>query len=377
MKIGNAKYGFTQKKYWKLKDGESVFRILPPLGELADEGTWSVFYRVHYGYKNSKGKMRVFQSSLVKNFKTKVIEVPDAAVERIDKLKAELEKAKDAKNDELAGRIAKLAGGQKSMYNVDSNHYMNSVDSQGNIGILKLRHKAKQALDLVIDQLRAKGIDPLSKDNGRYFVFTRTGTGLNTTFKVDVKKKKFNVEGVGEVEQDEVHKLSPELISKLGSEAAQLDKLFKAPTSEEIERIVKESNLLTGNSPAIDVIIDAKTDDGSDNGEGDDGSDETETSSGGTGGQVASSQGIDAQIRQGLQNTDTVLQQPAVAVQTAPPQVQIVQPQVTIVQPTVNVAPPTVTAVAPKVEVVSPPTQTTAEQINTMSDADFLKTLDL
>jgi len=49
IKIGKAKFGAQnqQRKYFKLKDGEQAYRILPPLGELADQGRWSIFHSVH------------------------------------------------------------------------------------------------------------------------------------------------------------------------------------------------------------------------------------------------------------------------------------------------------------------------------------------
>lgn len=275
MKIGKAKFGFTQKKYFKLKDGESTFRILPPLGELADEGRWSIFYKIHYGYKNTKGKLRVFQSSLVVNRKNKMVEVPDAADQRIKDLKAKLEEAKKNGQKAIVEKLGPFVSGQKPMYNVDSNHYLNAIDSQGNIGVLKLRHRAKTALDVQIKKLREKGVDPLSIDNGRYFVFTRSGSGLDTSFQVDIQKQKLNVDGVGEVERDFVHKLSEELISRLGEEAAELGKLFRALTSDEIERIVKSSDLLTGQSPVIDELFDNRSEGGTSD-EGDGGEDDTE-----------------------------------------------------------------------------------------------------
>ena len=41
MKIGKAKYGAGKKTYFKLKDGDQTFRILPPLGDLADDGVFT------------------------------------------------------------------------------------------------------------------------------------------------------------------------------------------------------------------------------------------------------------------------------------------------------------------------------------------------
>lgn len=376
MKIGKAKYGFTSKKYFKLKDGESTFRILPPLGELADEGRWSMFYKIHYGYKNTKGKLRVFQSSLVKNRKTKMIEVPDAAQERIDTLKAKLEEAKAANQKAVVEKLGKLVSGQKPMYNVDSNHYMNVIDSQGNIGVLKLRHRAKQALDEKIKKLREKGIDPLSVDNGRYFVFTRSGTGLDTAFSVEILQERLNVEGVGEVNRDVVHKLSEELINRLGEEAAELGKLFRALTADEIARIVQTSDLLTGQSPVIDELFDNRGESGtSDEGDGgdDEGGGEEETTTakteGVSTGNVTVQTGSTSAASTGNPNGTDATSAPVQATPTVTP----APAAVTQAAPTPAAAP----KATPKVETLSTPNNTTAEVVSEMSDADFLKTLGL
>lgn len=356
MKIGTAKYGFTQKKYFKLKDGESAFRILPPLGDLASEGRWSMFYKIHYGYKNTKGKLRVFQSSLVKNRKTKMVEVPDAAVERIETFKAKLEEAKSAGNKAVVERLGKLVSGQKPMYNVDSNHYMNVIDTQGNIGILKLRHRAKQALDERIKDLRAAGIDPLSVENGRFFVFKRSGSGLDTSFAVDIMQEKLKVEGVGEVKRDVVHKLSEELIGRLGEEAAELGKLYRALSAHDIKRIVDSSDLMTGQSPVIDELFDSGKSDGGDTsseGEEEYGDEDTSSNSGTTAAAAASATTV------------------ASTTTTAPVQAA---PEPTPVTPAP--APVVETKTAPKVEVKST-TATSAEVVADMSDADFLKSLGL
>lgn len=262
VEIGGAEGGsYTKKKQFKIKDGDNVYRILPSLGfgGKKPNGRWTEFYNIHFGYKNSAGKMRVFQSPLVKNRDTKMIEKPDAALERIEKLKSELEKAKAAKNKALVDRLAPLISGQKPMYNMDNNHHCNAINENGEIGILKLRHKAKLALDAVIKQLRAKGIEPLGGDSGRFFVINRTGTGLETTFTVTVKKRTVTIEGQ-EFEQDIVHKLTPEIIARLESEAGELDNLYQRPTSEEVARIVSTSDLLTGKSPAVDEILDRSND---------------------------------------------------------------------------------------------------------------------
>ncbi|MHA1675946.1 MAG: hypothetical protein ACTSU6_02095, partial [Candidatus Njordarchaeales archaeon] len=74
MKVGKTKYG-GGKKVFKLKDGDNVYRILPPLGKLADAGRYSQYYRVEWGYKNSKGQNRPFQDCRVVNRSNNMVEV--------------------------------------------------------------------------------------------------------------------------------------------------------------------------------------------------------------------------------------------------------------------------------------------------------------
>lgn len=251
--FGSAKYGgeYKKRQYRKLKDGDSVFRILPPVGDLAAKGIWSVFYNVHYGYKNSKGQMRCFQSPQVKNRTNNMIEVADSALDRIKALKSQMEAAKASGNKDLFKKLDELVG-IKGQFNMDNNHHLNAIDDQGNVVILKLRHRAKLALDATIKRLREGGVDPLSLENGRFFIFRRTGSGLDTSFQVEVKKRKILVDGIGEVEQDEVHKIDPATAETLAKEVASLDSLYKRPTADEVTRIVKEG------VSAVDEIFDTK-----------------------------------------------------------------------------------------------------------------------
>jgi hypothetical protein len=261
--FGKAKFGGKGRNWFKLKDGSNgPYRILPPMGDLSERGTWHVFYSIHYGYKNSEGKIRTFVSPLIKNRKTKMVESPDAAFDRINQLKAKLDEAKKTGNNELATKLLELVGGKKSRYNLDSNHYLNVVDLQGNVGILKIRHRCKLALDAQIEGLRDAGIEPLNTETGRFFTFHRSGMGMDTVYSVSIYKKRLTIEGVGEVEQDVVHEITDDLArrcltqNKDGSftykEAGRLDSLFAKPTSAQVERIVKEGE------KAVDEILDGK-----------------------------------------------------------------------------------------------------------------------
>lgn len=240
IKIGKAKHGNSQqstlKNYFKLKDGDNVYRILPPIGELADSGKWSAYLSVHYGYKNSEGKLKPFQSTEVVNRKTKMIEVPDAASDRLKNLKLQLDTAKAAGDT----KKVKILSEMLEQYNLDKKHYMNVMTLDGKIGILKIPHKAKLALDIAIKGLESEGVDPISVEDGRFFKFSRSGSGLDTVHQVSIYKEKIKVEGVGNVEKELVHSLTDAMINRLSSEASlNLTKLAPIITPAQVEAIVK------------------------------------------------------------------------------------------------------------------------------------------
>ena len=90
MQVGEPRYDNERKSknYFNLEKGDNVFRILPPLGNLAQAGHWSKYWSIHWGYKDTKGKNRPFQSPEIKNHNTRMIEVSDAAKVKVDLMSA-------------------------------------------------------------------------------------------------------------------------------------------------------------------------------------------------------------------------------------------------------------------------------------------------
>lgn len=250
MKIGSANYNQrgSKKHYHKLAKGEGVvgvFRIVPPIGDLADKGIWAIFYKVHYGYRNSENRMKLFLSPEVVNRSSRMIEVEDAAKRRIDNLRAKYSEARNSGNQEAANGLKELL----RTFNLENRWHMNAIDLSGKIGLLKLPHTAKKDLDNEIKKLTAKGVDPLSVDQGRFFAIIRNIDGQKVTYKVQVYKEEVETKDYGKVEKDVVHALGDDIISRLSVEAFELDKLYKAPSSDQVERIVKEGK------SAVDEIL--------------------------------------------------------------------------------------------------------------------------
>jgi len=249
MKVGQAKFG-SQKKFFKFEDGDNVYRILPALGELADKGIWSKYYKVCWGYKNSEGRTKLFQDPRVVNRETKMVEVESAAFQRIEQLKAKQAELKAGGADKAT--MDKMQS-MLMRFNIEGKHHVNAVNLNGEIGLLKIGHKAKMALDAIVKKLREEeGLNVLGIENGLYVNFSRTGRGRDTLYQVNLymQKVKANVNGQETViEQRLTQTMNDAFISRLDQEAFELSDMYPAPTGEEVEAIVN------GGPEALDAVM--------------------------------------------------------------------------------------------------------------------------
>ena len=227
--FGDAKFGSNKAHWFKFpkEGGTLVLRILPPYASLKNSGKWSKYYAIHFGYRDTKGRMRPFESSEVKNRGNGMVEVADPALERIKALKAGLQKAQIEGNKDLATKISE----QLRVFNLKKSYYMNVMDLEGKIGVFSIGYKMKMALDAKITELQQRGINPLAVTGGRYFAFTRTGTGANTVITVDVYRDP-------RTDQQLESNLTNDVAQRMLTEGTDLSGLYIKPTPEEIGQIV-------------------------------------------------------------------------------------------------------------------------------------------
>lgn len=273
MSFGKPNYdgnkSFKKKNNFDTSDGDVIAQILPPWGPLKDKGIWHVFHSAHFGYKNVEGKHRPFESPLEEKYdketKTRTTIVPDAALDRLRDFQSKLKKAKEEKNEQAEKALNQLVG-FGGTYNLDNNVHMNVLLLDGKAGEFKIRYKHFLALKSQIDKLRKEGdeasnflpVDPLSLEEGRYFVFHKEGKGNETSFSVTVYQETIDVPNFGKVKRPYVSKVSADILARLDSELFDLDNLFPRLTAEEVAKIVATSDLRTGRSPAINEFIDSR-----------------------------------------------------------------------------------------------------------------------
>jgi hypothetical protein len=250
MELGKARYSGERKEIFKLEKGDNVFRFFPPMGKLAQKGWVSSYYSIVWGYKDSKGNNRPFNSPRKQNFKTKMIEVDCAAYNRVEKLKAKhaglLKQAQDlAKSGVPIPTKLKedLEESKKTVkrFNIANKHNFNGMRLDGKIGLIPLGTKAKQALMELCKKLESEGIDAMGINGGRFFTINKSGEGRDTAYAVSEYKERAKVM-IGGVETlvdvPKPHDLTNDILNRLDSEAFELSELYPSPTSEQVKAIV-------------------------------------------------------------------------------------------------------------------------------------------
>ena len=250
MKIGKASYSGSKKENFKIKDGDNVYRVLPPMGNLADSGQWSVYGRVVWGYKGTDGKNKPFLSPRQQNYNTKMIEVDCAAFNKAMKIKDEYqEMVKNSKELVKSGGILtdaikkelELKKEETMRFNVESKFFLNVMNLEGTIGLLKLAGSGHKLIKSLGKELDGKGVDITGVENGRYININRQGTGLDTAYQVSEFKqnKQVEIDGVMEtVQRSMPHTLDESIIGRLAKEAYKLDELYPTPSEAEVKELV-------------------------------------------------------------------------------------------------------------------------------------------
>lgn len=249
--IGNPQYGGKKKNNSRLVDGDNVYRILPPLGELAAEGVWAVYECLHWGFKGSKG-MRPFRCIQKKDFKTKMVKVQcpecDQIAQREAVVKEQTEKLKAAgKSDAEIKEHLKPLSDWLFSHNLDKKWYVNALATDGKITRLAIPHKMYTQLQQVINDLvsgksnAGVPVEPIGVDGGVWFNLIRTGKGLETTHRVEVVKETVMAEVNGKKVPMAVIKSAPltqDVIARLGAEAHDLKNSFRSLVFAEIKSLV-------------------------------------------------------------------------------------------------------------------------------------------
>lgn len=200
--FGKPKYGketanFT--KFFKLKDGSNVYRIIPPIKSQEVTGRWAIYHGVHFGYEGvsrkepGKGQIRTFKCVQEKNYQGMILAVcPECeAIQGYkEKLDSRINSLKQAgKSAEEIAQMTVAYTSFLSSHRGDYKWYINVMNQAGEFGVLLISNKLKKQLETAIGEVQAQDIDPIDVNQGVWFNFKRVGKGFDVPDTLEVVRE--------------------------------------------------------------------------------------------------------------------------------------------------------------------------------------------
>lgn len=223
--------GRPKKNYFKVKEGSNIFRVLPPFGSLAEQGVIAKYWAA-YWLPFSSGKKRAISSILQMGRDKRIIQ-DDPLYQKIETLKKSLESMK--KDGTQNPAIIEALDKRVYELQVDKAYYLNAISPSGEIGLLKIKYTAFQALKERLRQLEKDGIDPINMGTGVYFDFKKAKDDHGkTVYGVDIHTKTFKSPATGKLTTELVEAVIDETtLKRMEKEAFDLTTLYKILTPEE------------------------------------------------------------------------------------------------------------------------------------------------
>lgn len=214
----------------KVKDGDNIYRFLPPFGPEANGYPYRKWNVVWGLIDPNSGRMRPFASSSTYEGQCPVYDY-------LELLKQKLEGITDeAKLKKLNEFISGLR--PKSVY------AYNAADKSGQVGVLELKSTAhKKVIALMNKYITDYNQDPTSlnadpKDSGVWFNITRSGKGFDTTY--DASKNQTMVKDANGVPsfQDDRSPLAENITANFESLAYDLNNLYQKLSYDELKDVL-------------------------------------------------------------------------------------------------------------------------------------------
>lgn len=229
-------------KRHKVKDGNNVFRILPPFGENSNGYPYRK-WQIIWGLKNPEdGRMRPYASSMTSEKKCPVTDYVTAIKKKAEVLKAKLQAAGSSEEEikERVGGLLKLASdlSPKTVY------IYNAVDKAGDVGLLELKSTAHKKMKTeMMDYINTYNQDPTSlnsdqDDSGVWFNITRQGQGRDTEYDVKKCQSKVKDERGRLIFEDDRSPLPDNVVSNYSNLGYDLSGVYQIKTFDELEEIL-------------------------------------------------------------------------------------------------------------------------------------------
>ena len=219
-------------KRHKVKEGTSVFRILPPHGENSNGYPYRK-WAISWLQDPTSGNRRPYVSTLSTEGRCPLVEYTKNLQTKADKMKSE-----GASKEELR-KIQELI----SIFRPKNSFLYNASDKDGNVGILELKATAHDQLKKHMgDYIKDYNQDPTSlnsdaEDSGVWFKFTRTGQKFDTKYAVEKEQMKLKENG-RIVFADDRSALPEHVVQNYESLAYDIHSIYKVLTYDQVKEVM-------------------------------------------------------------------------------------------------------------------------------------------
>ena len=229
-------------KRHKVKDGNNIFRILPPFG---DNSNGYVFkkWQIIWGLKDPEsGRMRPFASSMTIEKRCPITEYATQLKKKAEQLKVKLQ-ASGENEETIKERLLTLNQTINDM-TPKTVYIYNAVDKQGDVGLLELKSTAHKKMKEAMAQYIADyNQDPTSlnsdqDDSGVWFNVKRSGLGRDTEYDVEKCQTKTKKATGGFTFEDDRSPLPDTVVTNYQNLGYDLSSVYQVKSYEELKEIL-------------------------------------------------------------------------------------------------------------------------------------------
>ena len=233
-------------KRHKVKDGNNVFRILPPFGESSNGYPYRK-WQIIWGLTDpDSGRPRPFASSMTSEKKCPVTEYVQQLKKKAEVLKGQLAAAGVSEEDqkERLSSLNKLI----SDLNPKTVYIYNAADKSGEVGLLELKSTAQKKMKSeMTSYIQTYNQDPTSlnsddTDSGVWFNITRQGVGRDTEYDVKIVQSKIKAASGKITFEDDRSPLADSIVENYDNLAYDLGGVYQVKTYDQLAEIL-EANM--------------------------------------------------------------------------------------------------------------------------------------
>ncbi len=253
----------TKTNWFYLKDGVSIYRILPP--KLGSNGYPYKRWIVCWGLNDpERGTIKPCVSGYMTNGKfCPIDDYNKKLTEKKTNMEESLKKTQEGTSEwqSLKDRISYLGKYLFSM-KIRYNYIYNAADKSGKTGLLVLPATAHRQLQkLMMEYMNDYGQDPTSlnsatEDSGVWFKFERTGKGFDTEYSVKKNQNTVKAENGAISYVDDRSALPEEIVKNYDTDMVKdLETIYQIKSVEEITKILM-LNLKARAAENKDILVD-------------------------------------------------------------------------------------------------------------------------